>query len=736
MVKRLFLVFLFLCLFYPQFTYSSEKIKIHRLTGEIQFDGKPDEPAWQLVEAFPVTMHTPVFRGEITEKTVLKMAYDDQFLWVSGEFFVNDPSHIRATSKKRDEVSGNSDFFGVILDTYNDNENALCFFTTPTGLRTDIAISNDASTENPMNPDWNTFWDVKTTRDEKGWYCEMRIPFSSLRFQPVGKGTTMGLIAWRWSAYNSENVTFPSIDPKYGMWATWKPSLAQKVVFENINPAKPVYISPYVLGGYTNENLLNSDETAYENNKDFTRNIGGDLKYSLTSNLTMDLTVNTDFAQVEADDQQINLTRFSLFFPEKRMFFQERASIFSFNTGGENDLFYSRRIGLDEDGNKVPIYGGARMCGRSGKWDLGFLDMQTAKTDHVVSENFGVLRIRRQVINPNSYVGGIVTSRIGTNGNYNTAYGLDGIFRVFGDDYVDIKFAQTYETGVNSQFASFSPTRIRLNWERRSQKGIGYDLSVSHSGENFNPAMGFEIRDNYRAYHAKVQWGWLPGEKSGLFSHNINVEILNYYNSVSGKLESASLGPGWQFQTKNMFIGVVQFKRMVENVDEAFSFSDDVEVPAGNYEFYGLEAMSVTPMNRMVFAEMMLEGGQFYDGNRLSATVSPYLNLSSSVTINGTYRFDAIDFSGRNQKMNNHIARLKFLYMHSTKLSASTFVQYNTLNAAFVANFRLRYNPREGNDFYLVFNEIRNLVPDLDTPALPSLANRTILLKYTHTFIL
>ncbi len=728
--------FLILFLFFYLNSFSEEKIKIHRLSDEIQFDGKPDELAWQLVEAFPVTMHSPVFQGEIAEKTVIKMVYDEKFLWVSGEFYVNDPKHVRGTSKKRDELSGNSDFFGVILDTYNDNENALCFFTTPTGLRTDIAISNDASTENPMNPDWNAFWDVKTMQDEKGWYCEMRIPFSSLRFQPVGNLVTMGLITWRWSAHNSENVSFPSIDPKYGMYAPWKPSLAQKVVFENISPAKPVYISPYVLGGYTNENVLNSSETAYENNREFTRNIGGDLKYSLTSNLTMDLTVNTDFAQVEADDQQINLTRFSLFFPEKRMFFQERGSIFSFNTGGPNDLFYSRRIGLDEDGNKVPIYGGVRMYGRLGKWDLGFLNMQTAKTEHVVSENFGVLRIRRQVINPNSYIGGIVTSRLGTNGNYNTAYGLDGIFRIFGDDYVDIKFAQTYEKGVNSQFASWSPTRVRINWERRSQKGLGYDFSVSHSGEYFNPAMGFEMRDNYRAYHAQVQWGWLPGEKSRLFSHNLNLELLNFYNSITGELESASFGPGWQFQTKNFLMGVFQLKRMVENVDEEFSFSDDVDVPVGSYEFYGVEAMYVTPMSRMVYAEMIFEGGQFYDGNRFSATLSPYMNLSSSILISGTYRFDAIDFSDRNQKMYNHIARLKFQYMHSTKLSASTFVQYNTLNAAFVGNFRLRYNPREGNDFYLVFNEIRNLKPELDTPALPTLGNRTILLKYTHTFIL
>lgn len=716
--------------------FSSEKLKLQRLTEKVQFDGKPNEIAWQVIDTLPVTMHSPVFNGDLTERTIIRIAYDDEFLWVSGKLLINNPLDIRATSKKRDELSANSDFFGVVIDTYNDNENALGFFTTPTGLRLDAAISDDASSEDPLNPDWNTFWDVKTVRDDKGWYCEIRIPFSSLRFQSNDGITEMGLISWRWSAHNNENVTFPSIDPKHGMWATWKPSLAQKVIFENVKPLKPVYFSPYVLAGYTNENSLNEEETEYVNEKEFTRELGGDLKYSITSNLTLDLTVNTDFAQVEADDQQINLTRFSLFFPEKRMFFQERASIFNFNLGGPNNLFYSRRIGLDDDGNKVRIFGGARMYGRVGKWDLGFLNMQTAKTNDVVSENFGVLRLRRQVINSNSYVGGMLTTRIGTNGNYNTSYGFDGIFRVFGDDYVDIKFAQTYETGVNSKFASLSPTRMRIDWERRSQKGLGYNFSASHSGENFNPGLGFEIRDNYRAYRGQVQWGWLPAEQSKLFSHNMNFEALNFYSSITNDLESSSMGPGWQFQTRNFFMGQFQFKRMIENIDEEFSFTDDVDVPAGSYEFYGIEAMGITPMTKKVYAEITCEGGQFYDGNQMSIMVSPYMNLSSSILISGTYRFDAINFSERNQEMTNHIARVKLQYMHSTKLSASTFVQYNTLDAAFVGNFRLRYNPREGNDFYIVFNEIRNLKPELKTPRLPELANRTLLLKYTHTFIL
>lgn len=729
------MLFCFYLLFFSVNVYA-EKLKIQKVSDEIIFDGKPDELAWQLVDTLPITMHSPIFNGKPSERTLVRVAYDQQYLWIAGELLVNHSSDIRATSKKRDEMSANSDFFGVVIDSYSDNENGLGFFTTPTGLRLDAAISNDASSRDPLNPDWNTFWDVKTTRDENGWYCEFRIPFSSLRFQAVNGITEMGMIIWRWSAHINENVTFPSIDPKYGMWATWKPSLAHKVLFEKIEPAKPVYLSPYVLGGFTADNSLNEEETEYIHDEKFSREIGGDLKYCLTSNLTMDLTLNTDFAQVEADDQKINLTRYSLFFPEKRMFFQERASVFSFDLGGPNDLFYSRKIGLDDDGNPVRILGGARVYGRMGKWDLGLLNMQTGKSGELPSENFGVLRARKQVFNANSYVGGILTTRLGANGNYNLAYGIDGIMRVFGDDYLDVKFAQSVENGINSKFASLDPSKIRLSWRRRSEEGLGYYVSYSYSGVNFNPGVGFEYREDYQGFRTQLQWGWLPGPESKLFSHNLNISFNNTYNILSGEILSGSVGPGWEFQTKGFLIGMIELKRIIENVEEEFSFSEETDVPVGYYEFYGFEGMMVTPMTRKVFAEIMFEGGQFYDGERFSLTLNPYLNLSSSFQINGSYQFDAINFGKRKQSLRNHITRLKFEYMHSTKLSASSFVQYNTLNAAFIANFRLRYNPREGNDFYVVFNEIRNLKPGIETPRLPKLGNRTVLLKYTHTFIL
>ena len=279
------------------------------------------------------------------------MAYDDEYIWVGARLFMKDASKITFKSKERDELLLYDDSFYVFFDTYNDNENGLGFQTMPTGLRADIAISSDAQTggsygTNSFNIDWNTFWDVKTTHDDKGWYVEMRIPFSSLKFKPRDGITTMGLLFRRGISYYNEIDTYPACDPKYGAAAITKPSLAATIEFEGAKPSKPVYVSPYVIGGNTRNWVLNNDRTEYIKNDEPELNAGLDVKYNINSNLTLDLTANTDFAQVEADDQQVNLTRYSLYFPEKRMFFQERASLFNFSLGGFSNLFYSRNIGL------------------------------------------------------------------------------------------------------------------------------------------------------------------------------------------------------------------------------------------------------------------------------------------------------------------------------------------------------------------------------------------------------
>jgi len=737
-IVKIFPILIFLNFLSPEAVIAQESLKIAQISGNVDFDGYPFEEAWNETTQFPMIVSSPNFGTEPSEISEVMIGYDQEYLWIAARLFSKNPSNITSTSKKRDEESRNSDSFGIILDTFDDNENALAFFTMPSGARIDYTVSNDgeggAGGMGSINRSWNTFWDVETSRDELGWYVEMRIPFSSLRFQTQNGKIRMGLILNRRISYKNEMVTYPMIDPKYGFSASIKPSLAQTIEFENIESHNPVYISPYVIGGYSSNWDLNDAETLYLKEDKPKLEAGLDVKYSLTSNLTLDLTANTDFAQVEADDQQVNLTRYSMFFPEKRLFFQERSGIFNFSLGGRSDnLFYSRRIGIVDD-EQVRIYGGARMTGRINKWDVGILDMQTESHNGTPSENFGVARIRRQVINPNSYVGGIMTSRIGTDGRYNIAYGLDGIFRMFGDDYLDVRVAQTFETETESEVFSTDPTFVGIKWERRTDEGFAYDLNYTFTGEQMNPDMGFLRRNNIQGVGSRFQYGWLPDETSKFFSYRALFQVQRFNRVSDGELESMEISPGTFFMTKQGFGSFLEFKYKKEGVEEDFDLSDEVVVPAGKYDFLAFEGRIFTPQSKLVGAMIRIEAGGFYDGNIISVEASPILNLSASLQLSGAYEFNAISFPERDQTLQSHIARVNILYMYNTKLSASTFVQLNNANDAFIGNFRLRYNPREGNDFYLVFNEYRGFLEPNSDPEKPSYYNRALLLKYTHTF--
>jgi hypothetical protein len=742
-VKRITSVTLLLLLLVlaPVDLISQNPVAINHKKGTVDFDGRPDEEAWNDASVFPLIEHSPNYGTDPSELSKVMIMYDQQYLWIGAKLYSKDPKDISATSKKRDEESRNSDNFGIILDTYNDNENALAFFTMPTGARIDFTVSNDAEGggggpgRGSINRSWNTFWDVETTRDEHGWYVEMRIPFSSLRFQTVNGKIQMGMILDRRISYLNEMDTYPPIDPKYGFTAYMKPSLARTIELEDIEPHKPVYIAPYVSGGYNSQYELNDTESAYKKDEAPKLEAGLDVKYSLTSNLTLDLTANTDFAQVEADDEQVNLTRYSLFFPEKRLFFQERSGIFNFSLGGRSDnLFYSRRIGIVDD-DQVRIYGGARITGRVNKWDVGILDMQTAAHNETPSENFGVARFRRQVINPNSYVGGIMTSRLGTNGGYNVAYGLDGIFRLFGDDYLDVRLAQTMEDSTENSVLSGDPSFFGIRWERRSDEGFAYDLSYNYIGSQLNPDMGFLLRNNVHGFNTRFQYGWIPGEESKFFSYRAMIQVRRSNRISDGQLESQEISPGWFFNTKKGLGINVEYKFMKEGVEEDFELGEDAVVPAGEYSFSAMEARIFTPQTKPVSAMIQLQAGGFYDGNVISVQATPRFNLSSSLNFSGAYIFNVINFPDRNQSMMSHVGRLNILYMFSTKLSVSALLQVNNADEIFIGNFRIRYNPREGNDFYLVYNENRGfLVSENAYPEPPSYYGRTILLKYTYTF--
>jgi len=715
---------------------AQERRIIQRLESEIIFDGMPDEPAWESIDTFQLIMHAPTFGLQPSERSVIKMGYDDQFVYVGGLLYVSDPSFIQAIGKKRDMNTMSSDFFMLSFDTYNDKENSLLFATNPLGLRWDATVSKDGNISMrrmPVNMDWNTFWEVEASYDEKGWYFEMQIPISSLRFQDINGKSVMGISVLRWLPAKDEMQIFPAISNEWGPTSHLKPSLYEEVVFEDLSPKKPLHIAPYLLTGFDQQNELNDAETAYEYSQDFKFEPGLDVKYGINPNTVLDLTVNTDFAQVEADDQQFNTTRFSLFFPEKRKFFLERSSIFDFSLGGRNNLFYSRRIGLYEE-NPVRIWGGARLNSRIKGWDIGLLDLQTASFEDLPSENFGAFRVKRRAFNEYSYLGGMLTSRLGVDGTYNIGYGLDAVVRVFGDDYLTIRFAQTLHDSAENNPLSMDPSSLTLNWERRKQEGLSYSASFTYSGTDFDPGIGFEMIDDFMATAPSLRYTWISPEASWLQSHNIWLFNYAFFRIPDNSLLIYNLSPTWTFSSKNSWMGTVGPVFRIDQLEEDFELTDDVMVPVGRYKSLSAELMLQTPGSSSFYSIFMFEGGGYFDGYKLSPSIQPKWNIGASVELGGMYRLDLIRFPDRVQSLNNHIAGLQALYMFSTKLSFSAFVQYNTAIHKVISNIRFRYNPKEGTDLYIVFNEGRNTYLEREVPTLPIYDERNITVKFTYTF--
>jgi len=720
---------------------AEEPWRIPRISGPIILDGLSGEEAWAGVEPLPLVQIIPAFGKPPTEKTEILIGHDDDFIYVAGRLFDREPDKIQSPSKKRDFFESNTDILGVIFDTFNDKENAVAFFTTPSGLRWDGMVTNDAEqrtiNEMPINSSWNAFWDVAVVKNDQGWFAEMRIPFSSLRFQDTDGRVVMGMKAFRWIPRKAENNCFPLVDLKMGTMALWKPSLNREVVLEGVRGVRPLYITPYGLGGYGRYYDLNDEETAYFRKNKPTTEAGLDIKYSLTSNLTLDLTANTDFAQVEADDYQVNLTRFSLFFPEKRMFFLERAGIFDFSFGEYNQLFYSRRIGIYDE-EPVRIYGGARLIGRLGSWDIGALDMQTAplRSEDAPSENFGVLRLRRRVFNPYSYIGGMLTGRLGADGSYNVVYGLDGTFRVRGDDYILLNWAQSFENGKTNRADSLDPSRFRIGWEKRSRQGLGLNLSLSYSGKDYDPGMGFELREDFSRLGNRILYGWMPGEKSFLTQHYFFGDGFAYFRNEDHSLESAEIGPGWGFLAKSGWNGEFGFKMYKESVREEISFFDKVFVPPGEYSFCGLRGYFQTPFGDLLYATVNVDAGSFYDGWRATVGITPVWGISPNFSLTGYYQFNRVEFSRRHESLTAQIAQVRLTATLTTSFSASAFVQYDSAADEVTANVRIRYNPREGNDFYLVLNEGLNTNRIRYSPERPPCSGWVVMVKYSYTFVI
>lgn len=716
-------------------------VDLQRLSGPIALDGFSDEAAWQTVEPLRLVMYEPEFRGRTDRTIQVLLAYDDEAIYVAGRFYHDDPSDIRAFSLTRDQWKGD-DGFGLFLDTFNDNENGVRFIALPLGARMDMSVSGDGRREigastGPSGLSWNAHWELRTRMTDEGWFGEMRIPFTSLRFESDADGNVvMGLMAYAYEPGRETRWTFPAI-PRSALYS--QVSVWQDVRLRGIESRNPVYFSPYVLADSRSAAQLNGAGTGYERPAVRGREVGGDLKINPTPNLTLDLTLNTDFAAVEADQQQVNLTRFSLFFDEKRPFFQERAGIFSFATGADRGtLFYSRRIGL-ADGRPVPILGGARLVGRIGTWDVGLIGMQTEASGGLPTENFGVLRLRRRVLNDNSFVGGMATSRVDGEGRYNVTYGLDGQLRLWGDEYLTLKWLQTVQGGDASRDAAptgIDAARLVVDWTRRRFQGLSYQNVFVWSGAGYDPAMGFESRRDFTRAQSDWNYQWFPGLESPWRRVWLGVQSNVWVRHDDDRVDTGQLSPFLALETNTGLTLRWSTNTQYENVPEAFALSDAAGVPAGRYWATEAAFRLEAPRGWMIRPNTTFTAGQFFDGTRVAIDndfdwpVNPYLQLR------GGWQWNRIRFPDRGQAFDANLLRLTVRAAADTHLSLDLFAQYNSTTEQVTTNARLRYNFREGQDLWLVWNEGLNLERDVvGRPRLPRTDARTLAVKYTHTFI-
>lgn len=704
--------------FAPDHLRAQDSWTIPELAAPIALDGHVTESAWSSVAPLPVVMFAPEYRGRMTERTQIRFAHDGEYLYASARFDDSDPDGIRANARVRDD-DAEDDFFNVVIDTFDDGESAVWFLVTPRGNRVDGAI-----TDNGEGPGWNhveydSFWDAAAAMTAEGWSAELRIPFSSLRFNRDPDGTVrMGLIAGRYISRKGERHVFPDIRPGPAV-AQYKPSLAARVLLREVQEQRALFARPYVLGGVQRLSSVSAET------RDLVGELGGDVKIGLTNDITLDASLNTDFAQTEVDDQRVNLTRYSLRYPEKRAFFLERSGTFTLDAGQSVRLFHSRTIGLHRDGTPQRVYGGARLVGRVGGWDVGALDMHTEGPDGIGSTNSGVLRVRRDVLGPESYVGGILTTSRTSGGSLETTLGLDGVLRITGDDY--FTFAAGASPGVEPQDLS-QESVARAVWERRDHEGWSYRGDVTRIGASFAPALGFVARSGLTSAAGTIGYGWFGGRTFQGSRAALDGEISRRHED--GGIEAARVGLSWRGERRGggVLEGALDWRQ--EGLVEPFPLGEAV-VPLGTHRFVEGQLFVEAPRGQRMRGSFSLSGGQFYDGYRATGAVSPTWAISPLLEVGGHLEVNRVWFSTRREEYRATVSRLRARVSPNIRLAIHALVQHSSLVDGVIANVRVRYTIRDGSDIFMVFTDGRAEPGDDTVPGGITDRTQRLLLKFS-----
>jgi hypothetical protein len=713
-------------------------IRAVRISDRITIDGLLDEPAWELASPATGFIQTSPNPGELSpEPTEVRFLYDDDNLYVGFHAWDSDMANRTVTELREDFSPTTSDVATIVIDSMHDRQSGYQFATNAAGAKRDAQISNDGQ----YNNDWDGVWDVKVTVQEDGWSSEFVIPFSTLRFSNAPT-QEWGLNLGRRILRRNEDAIWSPIPVRFRNIG--KISLAGTLTgLERVRPGRNLKIKPYISAGSTENRVDVHAPLQSSQSLGRLRDYDGgvDLKYGVGASLTLDATYHTDFAQVEVDQQQVNLTRFSLFFPEKRDFFIENAGNFGFGGGGSAGRggggsstaasgnlspFYSRRIGLSASGTPIPIIGGGRLSGKLAGYDIGILTMRTdelvtrdASGDAVsatAANNYLVGRVRRNLLR-NSFVGMLVTHRDSTRaGDYNRVYGTDAFFELgrwqFG----------SYVLG------SQTPGRTGANHARRAAAAWVDDefvVSTEYNavGRNFNPEVGFLRRSDFSQYSGDVAWRPQLLENQTIRNLDFGGNV-DYYEDGNGAIETRTqeMNAGIMFEdTSSINVTVNQtFDRLVEPARIV-----SVTVPAGDYDYRAQTATFRTNQSRKISGNGEYSWGEFWNGHRKSVGGGLGLTPNYHLNVDLTYSHNRVNLP--TGSFTTDLVGMRLVYAFTGRATLNAFFQYNAATHQVSSNIRFNFIHHPLSDLYLVYNDSRDTASGL-------LMQRSFIVKLTNLF--
>jgi hypothetical protein len=709
--------------------------RAHKVTQAPSLDGRvADDPAWAGVQPLTDFWQTAPDAGQpASERTEVRIAYTEEALYFGVTLFDQSAGGLTVSDSRRDSPLDDVDSFRILLDTYKDRQNGFVFATNPAALEYDGQVIGEGGMNlgggvggggrqqggsgGGFNLNWDGAWRVRTAMTDNGWSAEFEIPFRTLRYEP-GSAREWGLNFQRTIRRRKESAYWSPLPFQFDLL---KVSQAGTLAGLDLPAQRNLKLIPYALGEIRERGAAASRTTALGD-------VGLDAKYGLTPSLTLDATVNTDFAQVEVDEQQVNLDRFNLFFPEKRPFFLENAGLFAVGASGEAEVFFSRRIGIADNGEAIPIIAGGRLSGKAGPVNVGLLNMQTDDTGDSPMNNFTVARVRRDFANRSNlgaiFVGRYANGDKASSNDHNASFAVDGRWGIG-------------RTGLISGFAARSATPGLSGDQHAYQIGarnetqpLTLNVALTETGRNFNPEVGFlSRRGGFRKFEA-LAFSRLRPKSLSKFQEIRPHAIYRGYWNPSGFLETGFLHTDAHWELKNAWEFHTGVNVTREGVVTPFDIVPGITVPAGEYEHAETQLVLQSNQGAPVYGRMQVTKGGFFNGNRIA--YNPQLRVRVGETLNVEMSLERNDIELATGSFITNLARMRASYSFSPRVFVQSLIQYNDRADVWTSNFRFGWLQQANTGVFLVYTDSHDLDERAFVP--PTGTNRSLILKISRMF--